>query len=333
MELDGEFKPLRAKVDRELSEVLSDIVPERLRKASMHYPSAGGKRLRPIVAMLAAESVGGNQDDALPVGISLELIHNFSLVHDDIMDRDELRRGIKAVHVAFDEPTAILAGDTLYAKAFEELARVRAGSDTLVAILADVAAAARVICEGQQMDMEFEARAAAAESKDVDEDEYIEMVYRKTARLYECAAYAGGLVGGASRDQAQALGTFGKDFGIAFQIKDDLIDILGDEKKIGKPVGSDIRKGKRTIIFITARARSSAAGRKRLDAIVGNAKASDKEVQEVVGIFRSTGALEAAQKMVDEYAAEGRKGLMTLPQSDARRLLLSLSDYSCKRDA
>jgi geranylgeranyl diphosphate synthase type I len=313
-------------VDREMPRVLGDLEPATLRAAAMHYPGLGGKRLRPALAMLACEAAGGKREDALYAGIAVELVHNFSLVHDDIMDRDELRRGQPAVHVKWGEPAAILAGDALFAKAFEAVDLAPVGADLKAAMLHELAVATRKLCEGQQRDMELQAAVGASPA------EYFEMIHGKTGRLYECAARLGGLSARAPTARVDALATYGKALGRGFQVRDDVLGVVGDEAKLGKPWGSDVRNGKRTLIYLTALQRAQGADAEALRSTVGNAEASKAEVERVVQAFRSTGALDEAQRLGRAAAAEAIAALRALPASGARGALEDFARFSVERE-
>lgn len=313
-------------VEARLASVLGDVVPDTLREAVQHYPLAGGKRLRPALALIAAEAVGGSREGALPLACAVELAHNFSLVHDDIMDRDAMRRGMPAVHVRYGEPAAILAGDTLFSIAFQEIARLRASPAVRVDVLNDFAHAMRVLCEGQQMDMEFA-------KKRVSREEYLDMIYRKTARLYETACRNGALVGGAAHDAVDALAAYGKAFGMAFQIRDDLLTVVSDQRKTGKPRESDIRNGKRTIVLLTALENADGDQRALIESTVGNAGASSLQIQRVIEVFLDTGAVDDAVKLAGEYLREGTEAVAGLTPSRPRELLLALAEFAGKREA
>src|SRR5438552_11288121 len=270
MELDRVLGERRKLVDAALAETFTDVVPPHLREAAAWYPDAGGKRLRPVMAMLACEATGGRSEDALPIALAVELVHNFSLVHDDIMDRDATRRGRATVHVKWDEPTAVLAGDVLSARAFEVLARIEdAGAHREAAAL--LSHAVLQLCEGQALDMAFERRS------DVTPEEYLDMIRGKTAVLFEAATRGGALASRRRTPEAErALTEFGLAFGMAFQIADDLLDVTSDAKTLGKPWGSDVRAGKRTLVVLDALHHGA-----RLPAL-GRRDASDAEVRATV---------------------------------------------------
>ena len=199
MDLKGYNEGVVKKIDAALAQMLDVGEQDTLRKAMMHLPLSGGKRLRPSLAMLVADCVSGEGGRALPFGLALEIIHNFTLVHDDIMDRDDYRRGVKTVHKMWDEPTAINAGDALFARAFEILSTVEVTPEVFRELVYDVACMVRQIGEGQQWDMEFE------KQKKVTEEEYLKMIERKTALMFMTGAKGGALIGGGTEEQVKAM--------------------------------------------------------------------------------------------------------------------------------
>jgi geranylgeranyl diphosphate synthase type II len=204
----------------------------------------GGKRLRPILSLLAAEAVGKPGEVALPQALAVELFHNFSLIHDDIMDVAPIRRGQPTVHMKWDTNAAILSGDAMLVLAYKEVAKC--APEVLPAVLDCFSTTALEVCEGQQFDMNFETQ------HQVTEADYIEMIRLKTSVLLGCALKIGALAAGASESTAQHLYEFGCNLGISFQIKDDILDLYGDPEKFGKQVGGDILSDKKTIMMIFA---------------------------------------------------------------------------------
>ena len=187
MDLKQELNKRAAIFNRELEKYLKNGYPEILYDAARHLPLAGGKRLRPCLSMLSCEAVGGDIQEVMPLAVSLELIHNFTLIHDDIMDKSSLRRNLPAVHIKFGEPTAIIAGDLLFAKAFEVMHDIFNDPFVFKRVNFGLINCVREICEGQQLDMEFEKK------QDVSEKEYIEMIRRKTAVLFKFSAEGGAI--------------------------------------------------------------------------------------------------------------------------------------------
>ena len=305
-------------INEAIEAYLQNGEPRKLYQAMQHLPLAGGKRLRPILAIISCEAVGGDGKKAIPFGVALELIHTFTLVHDDIMDRDEERRGIPSVHKKFGEATAILAGDALFAKAFEVASEVKENVGILVK---NIATMAREICEGQQMDMSFE------EMEEVSEESFLKMIEKKTAKMFEHAAYGGAIIGGGSDEETLALRSYGRNLGMAFQIWDDYIDIMG--KKIGKPVGSDIREGKKTLMFIHAQ---KTPYKEKLAKLYGKKDATKEEINSVIEIFKEAGSLDYAKNKAFAFVNEAKKCLGKLKESNAKEELMKLADFAVKRE-
>ena len=316
----------RKRIDDALSAAFDQVSPPQLRDAARWYPDAGGKRLRPVMAMLACEAAGGSAADAMPVAMAVELVHNFSLVHDDIMDRDATRRGRPTVHVKWDEPTAILAGDVLFARAFEMLSAIPDATSHRDAsrLLSETI---RRLCEGQALDMLFE------REERVSTQAYLDMIRGKTALLFEAAARGGALSAPRRAEgSVAALSIYGECFGMAFQIADDLLDVTGDANTLGKPWGSDIRAGKRTILVLDALERGSPQQVGALRHALGKKDASDAEVRAAVEALRASGALAAAEKLRDAYAKRAEAALEALPRSDARDHLRALNVWALTRE-
>ncbi len=313
-------------INKELEKALAVGDNETLRTAMKHYPLAGGKRLRPLLAYLVAEAISGNGDTTVPYGVGLEIIHNFTLVHDDIMDRSDFRRGIVSVHKKFDTPTAIIAGDALFALAFENICNLQVDDALLRIIVNDTALAVREVAEGQQMDMEFEKKSEVAVK------DYLNMIDKKTSRLYFAAARAGAIIGRGSLDQIKAMGELGYLMGIGFQIWDDVLDLEGDEEKTGKPFGGDIREGKRTLMVVYGMNELKGEDRKTFKGILGNSKATKKTVQDAVNLLHKCGAVSYAKNFALEYIREAKEKTSVLKSSEAKELLVEMIDYTVRRD-
>jgi len=313
-------------INEQLVDSISDIENDRLREAMIHYPKAGGKRLRPIITMLVADSIGRSGSAALPFGIALELVHNFTLVHDDVMDKDETRRGIQTVHSKFGISEAILAGDALFAKAFELIGDMDLDGDRKSDLTSLLARSVILLAEGQQMDMDFETE------ESVSAEEYMKMIERKTAVLYSAAAQGGAISAGAPEPLQETMFEFGRVVGLGFQIWDDVLDLRADEKLLGKPVGSDIRNGKKTLIIILALEDLKDENRKRFLQLLGKSDATDSEVEEAVGILDSAGSIDRAQRIASELIAKAKVLLDDLPEGDSRQRLIELTDFMIKRD-
>ncbi|MCL2114770.1 MAG: short chain isoprenyl diphosphate synthase IdsA [Methanobrevibacter sp.] len=320
-------------INKEIKEVLSTIEPASLKKASIHLTKAGGKMLRPALTVLVSEAVGGNKKDAIKSAAAIELIHTFSLIHDDIMDQDEVRRGLPSVHKKWGEPVAILAGDTLFSKAFELVINTKVdgtslGNESFERInqtLATVADACVKICEGQAFDMGFEG------NFDVDEDQYIDMIFKKTAALIAAATKAGAVMGGADEKVIKAMYDYGKLIGLAFQIQDDYLDVVSDENAIGKPVGSDIAEGKMTLLVVKSLAEANDEDKKRLIEILKLDDTSPEHVSEAIDIFEKYGSAQYAYDVAMENVENAKQILEILPDSEAKQALSLVADFVVNR--
>jgi len=305
-------------IDLMIDRYFIDKVGE-LNKASAHLLAAGGKRLRPAVVMLAADAVKrGSSQDIIQAALALELTHTFTLIHDDIMDEDNLRRGVQTVHTKWDMPTGILAGDVLYARAFEFICLAKAQDNAKVRAVSMLARACADICEGQHMDMSF------AHRNDVDEYEYLEMVKKKTGVLYAAAAGIGAILAGSTAHQAKALYLFGLNTGIAFQIQDDLIDLLTPAEKSGKDRASDLREGKQTLIMIKAR-------EKGIDLLPYKRELTDAEIDAVIKELNDKGVIADVKKVAADLVSVSNKHLSLLPPSKERELLMEIGEFFVTR--
>lgn len=319
MMLIDEIKKRSVHVDDAINELLPVARPEELYKASRYLVDAGGKRLRPAVLILAAEAVGSNLKTVLPAAVAVELVHNFTLIHDDIMDRDDVRRGRPAVHKIWGEAGAILAGDTLYSKAFEILSKVENEPVRILKCMDVLSKTCTEICEGQWLDMDFEKREKVSKSG------YIEMVEKKTSVLYAAAAKIGALLGGASDEVAEALSEYGRLIGIGFQMYDDVLDMVSPEEVLGKVRGSDLMEGKHTLIVIDAFEKGV-----KLD-IFGKGEATQEETDEAVSILTECGSIDYVKNLAISYINEGKAKLDALQDCPEKDLLLQIADYMISR--
>ena len=319
------IEELANRVNENLKDLLIVKPPERFYKAVGWLPLAGGKRLRPVMALAVGKMLGANEEDVMPFALALELTHNFTLVHDDIIDEDEFRRGVKTVHVAFDIPTAIIAGDTLFAMAYREISKLNVPGEILKEILRDFSEMVIELAEGEYEDVEFETRT------DVTTEEYIEMIKKKTARIMQTACYGATLISTRSYEDAKKLGNYGLYVGLAFQIQDDILGLIGDPKVTGKPVGSDIRKGKKTILVIHALNNTDEDTAKRLLEILNKPEKTDEEVNEATEIIKKVGSIEYAKDLALKYAKDALKALDGLPENEYKALLEDLAHYVVER--
>jgi geranylgeranyl diphosphate synthase type I len=311
---------------QEIHKALDDVVPEELQKASEHLVKAGGKKLRPSLTLLSAEAVGGPSKAALKTAAAVELIHTFSLIHDDIMDQDEKRRGQPAVHVLWGDDMAILAGDTLFSKAFETVLKTEedgVDSSMILDALRTVVDSCIKICEGQASDMTF------VERRDVLESEYMDMIYKKTAALIAAATKAGAILGGGTREEVEALSEYGRLIGMAFQIQDDYLDVASQEEDLGKPVGSDIVEGKMTLLVVHALSHATLPDQKLLTTILN--EEGGERVPQAIEIFQRYDSIHYAWEVAQKDVEEAKNRLLILKDSPAREALLMIADFVLER--
>jgi geranylgeranyl diphosphate synthase type I len=313
------------KVDRVIQKVVDiNSEPQQLYRASRQIIDAGGKRLRPFLVLKSCKLVGGREEDAIPTAAALELLHTFTLIHDDIMDQDEKRRGVATVHTQWGVPIAIVAGDLLFAKVYEAITSYtdikHVAPKRILQVLKEISEATITLCEGQTRDMMFESK------ETVSEEEYLEMIRGKTAALFETSARCGGILGGATKKQVKCLGMFGCYSGIAFQVIDDILGLTADEKVLKKPVGSDVREGKRTLMVVYALEKASKSQRKQILETLGNKDASPEQIQETINLIDSLGAISYAKQLAEKYIERAKKALASFPASEDREDLISLSD-------
>ena len=323
--LSSQLAETAEKVNRFIKGVVQlEREPTMLYRAARHIIDAGGKRLRPYLVLKSCKLVGGREEDAIPTAAALELLHTFTLIHDDIMDEDEERRGVPTVHTRWGVPTAIVTGDLLFAKVYETITKFtdpgRVTPKRILRVLKDISEATVAICEGQTLDMMFEHR------KSVSEDEYFEMIRAKTAALFETSARCGGILAGAKKIQVERLGRYGHYAGVAFQLIDDVLGLTADEKVLGKPVGSDIREGKRTLIIVHALEHASEDQRKKILETLGNRSASPQRIQETVSLVGSLGSIDYAEKKARGYIKKSKKAWANFPATEDREDLISLAD-------
>ena len=319
LDLNAELEKRAALVTEAIERMLPVVHPRPLYEAGRHLVDAGGKRLRPSMLLLAAEACGGKARALAPAAVSIELIHNFTLIHDDIMDNADVRRGRAAVHKIWGQSGAILAGDTLYSKAFQLLGTTSVRPEQVLGSMNLLSETCTAICEGQWLDMEFEAR------ERVSEPEYMEMIEKKTGVLFGAAAGMGALLSGASSQAVAALYEFGKLTGMGFQLQDDVIDLITPESVSGKRQGGDLVEAKKTLIMIHAFAHGVSVD------VFGKKDATAGQIKESIELLQKSGSIEYARGRAEDMVDRGKRALQVLPDSDARDMLLELADFMIMR--
>lgn len=287
------------KINQGLAKLELEGQPFGLYQPIRYVLSLGGKRLRPVLMLMAYNMYRDDVEKILPTALGLEVYHNYTLLHDDVMDRAEVRRGKPCVHKVWNENTAILSGDTMLVLAYQLIAQCP--PKQLKNVLDLFTKTALEIGEGQQYDIDFEERL------DVTEAEYIEMIRLKTSVLLACALKMGALQAGASSSDASALYSFGEKIGLAFQLQDDMLDVYGDFKTFGKKIGGDILCNKKTYMLIQALANSKGWTHKELlDWINASEYDADEKIRAVTAIYDQVGVRSMCQERINEYFHEAR---------------------------
>jgi len=297
--------------------------PPQLYDASQYLLTVKGKRIRPVMCLMANEMFERINEDSFAVAFAIELFHNFTLIHDDIMDHAPLRRGMETVHTKFGESTALLAGDVVLITAYENLNRVN--SKYLHSILNLFNSTAKKVCEGQQLDMEFE------KQQQVSFDDYVKMIGLKTSVLLAASLQMGAILGGAGLGNQDNLYEFGKNLGIAFQIQDDYLDAFGDPQKFGKKPGGDIMANKKTFLWLRAMEAASAQEKNKLSELLF--RNDENKIEEMLQVYKSCNIDDWAKELKQKYFALAMHHLEEIAVVSARKRPLSqLAEYLMDRD-
>ena len=314
----------KERAEEHIMKGLSKIRQPRLHAAMSHLFTGGGKRLRAMLPVLVGEAVGKGHEGHYVLGACIEIIHNFTLVHDDIMDQDPVRRGLKAVHVEFDDSTAINAGDAMLALSFEMLADSdHIGDDQLRLLVKNIGEMVRRVAEGQQEDFEFESRDV------VSEEDYLAMIEGKTSAMFQMCAKTGAIISGAEGEMVATMSEWGLMLGLCFQIMDDVIDLRSDTETLGKTSGSDISSGKRTLIAIHAL--SSGMEMPNFKAAFGKEDASEDMISKAIMDLEESGSLEYAWKRALDYHEAAHRALDKINPSPSLDILRTITDFQLTR--
>ncbi len=326
MSLKKEIEDRKEVIDHRIEEIFVKKEEHPLWEYMAYYPELGGKKLRPFLTLVTTGAFEEDENKAIPYGIALELVHNFTLVHDDIMDQDELRRGKATLHQKIGDPNAINAGDGLFALSFNILSRTEVEGEKIRTLLDELSSSVLKIAEGQDEDMRFE------KTFDISEDDFIEMIEKKTAYLFSAATRGGAIIADCDEKEIEKMGEFARNMGIAFQIQDDYLDLVGDEDKIGKDVGSDIREGKRTLMVIKALSELSERKKDRLIGILEKNNNTQEEIRDAMDLMRETGAIDYSKNLAKNHAEEAKSKLDIIPDPEYRNILEEVVDFVISRD-
>lgn len=317
------FDRHRASIEKALKRLIERKEPRNVYEPIRYVLSTGGKRMRAVLVTLSCEAVGGDPLRAVHAAAAIEMLHNFTLVHDDVMDHATLRRGKKSVHEQWDTNTAILAGDEMIALAYRSLQKMT--STTISGVIRVFTEAFVDVCEGQGIDKEFEDRS------DITVNLYLRMIRKKTARLLSAASEIGGLIGVANPARVEALKKFGEHLGMAFQVNDDLLDIAGDAKEFGKTIGGDVMERKKTFLFLTALERAGGEDRKFLVDLSKTGDVTPSIISRVHSIYESTCSLNEARRVIARHTRAAQGSLAALPPGRGREGLRWLAHKLIQR--
>ena len=305
--------------------------PKGLYEPIAYTLETGGKRIRPTLALTAAEAIingglinGDAIDHVLPAALALEVFHNFTLLHDDVMDRAEVRRGRPTVHAKWNDNTAILSGDQMLIEAYKLLAQVPA--DKVAGTLKLFNEMATGVCEGQQYDMDFE------HMSQVTIPDYMQMIEKKTSVLLAYAMRIGGYIAGANEAEQEALYQYGLHIGLAFQIQDDILDVYGDPKTFGKAIGGDICANKKTFLLLSALENADAESKAELYQWLLVTDRNEEKIAAITNIYTRLGVREAGEAVMEEHTAQALAQLDKLPQNDATERLRKLAEQLATRN-
>jgi geranylgeranyl diphosphate synthase, type II len=297
--------------------------PKSLYGASQYMLTVGGKRIRPVMCLMGNELFDAINPDAWSIANAIELFHNFTLIHDDIMDKAPLRRGMQTVHIKYGESTALLSGDVMLVAAYDSINEIN--SEYIHQVLEIFNQTARQVCEGQQLDMDFE------KNENVSFDDYEKMIELKTSVLFAASLRIGAVLGGAGIGNQQHLYEFGKNLGIAFQVQDDYLDAFGNPEKFGKKHGGDIIANKKTFLLIQAMQVCSHTQFDELHQLTGNN--DDDKIQKVISIYKSCNVDEWAKELKQKYMSKAMEHLEEIAVLSARKKPLEeLAHYLLDRE-
>jgi geranylgeranyl diphosphate synthase type II len=297
--------------------------PQKLYSAAQYLLTLKGKRIRPVMCLMGNELFGQITEDACQVAIAIELFHNFTLIHDDIMDKAPLRRGMQTVHFKYGESTALLAGDVMLVTAYEYMNKINSGNMRQVLEVFNLMA--KKVCEGQQLDMDFE------QKENVDFEDYVEMISLKTSVLLAASLQLGAVLGGAGLGNQQHLYEFGKNLGIAFQVQDDYLDAFGNPERFGKKPGGDIMANKKTFLLLQAMKVATTDQLKELKDLL---KINDEsKIEPILNIYKSCHVNEWAKELKEKYLAIAMNHLEEVAVISVRKKpLIALANYLMDRE-
>jgi geranylgeranyl pyrophosphate synthase len=288
----------------------------------------GGKRIRPALCMLSCAASGGRYEDSLPIASVIELFHNFTLIHDDIEDDSQFRRGEPTLHIKYGIPMALNSGDALYTLLWRKLVSMEMPPPKLVRLQRICAESFKRVVDGQGVELSW----IRSGRFDITEPEYLAMIGGKTSALMGLSCEAGALVAGGKAGPRRALRDYGEKIGSAFQIQDDVLNVTGDFEKYKKEIGGDISEGKRTLMVVHCLSKAPEDERKRLVSILSSHSKEPADIEEAIGILRRNGSVDYAMALAGKLVAGAKSRIRALPDSQDKGVLMSLADYVVSRE-
>ncbi len=334
--MQNSFNKYRELIEKRLGEFLSgETERSRYSKCGAKYPyslydplnyimSGGGKRVRPILVLLSCEAFGGDVNNAADAAIAVEILHNFTLVHDDIMDNANTRRGKETIHKKWDTNAAILVGDELIGLSYRSLLRSKTGN--VAGIVRAFTDGVIEVCEGQALDKEFET------STDVTLDDYITMIRKKTAELLKTSAVMGAIIGNADEAGIASISKYSENIGLAFQIQDDLLDVIADEGEFGKKIGGDILERKKTFLYLKSLELLSGSERDDFMYLYNSEVYDLKKINDVISVYSSICVIDSARKEIERYTEIANSSLNCLKTTNAKMKLEKFSAMLLNRN-
>ncbi|MCC6866298.1 MAG: polyprenyl synthetase family protein [Ignavibacteria bacterium] len=334
--MESRFNKYREIIDKHLLEFLKkETERSKYCKKFGKYPyslfdplnyimSGGGKRIRPILVLLSCETFGGDINNAIDAAIAVEILHNFTLVHDDIMDNANTRRGKETIHKKWDVNAAILVGDELIGLSYRSL--LRSNSNNINGILKAFTDGVIEVCEGQALDKEFEL------SEAVSIDDYIIMIKKKTAELLKTSSIIGAIIGNAEQNGIEAISKYSENIGIAFQINDDLLDVIADEGEFGKKIGGDILEKKKTFLYLKALELLKGKEKEDFKLLYNNSHNNKEKIDMIINIYNTICVINSAKDEISKFTSKANESLNCLRNEDSRKHLLSFSDMLLNRN-
>ena len=320
------IKPYTSLFESELKKLHLPLKPATLYSPQRYILETKGKRIRPILALMGCGLCGDEIEKALPAALAVELVHNFTLIHDDIMDQAESRRGSLPVHLKWDISTAILSGDGLFVQALLQLQKMSSDIDykKVNKIFLD---GINRVCEGQALDVEFESR------ENVTTEEYLDMIKGKTAALLSVSLMLGGLAAHGSGQELKQLDFLGESLGLAFQIQDDLLDVTADPEKFGKKQSGDIHEGKKTFLMVKTLESCNPHEQEQLMNCLNKKTLQAEDIQRVLSLYKKYDVIDTAETLLNEYYEKAINSLNQFGDSNYKQDLQQLINYLKRRDS